>query len=234
MFKIRKSDDRGATKIDWLDSKHTFSFGHYNDFNYMGFGVLRVINEDKVKPSCGFGAHPHSNMEIISYVLEGSLSHKDSLGTGSIIVPGDVQRMSAGTGITHSEFNPEDDNPVHFLQIWIVPENDDISPSYEQKNFTEYRKTGQLTLLASRDGRNGSLAVHQDISLYVLDLGSGQTYTHPILGGRMVWVQVARGGVILNGHPLKQGDGAAISDEESLAFSADEQSEVLIFDLSHL
>lgn len=233
MIKVRKSEDRGSTKIDWLDSKHSFSFGNYYDLDYMGFGALRVINEDKVKPAAGFGAHPHSNMEIISYVLEGALSHKDSLGTGSIIVPGDVQRMSAGTGITHSEFNPQNDKSVHFLQIWIIPEKDGIPPSYQQKSFTHKRKPGHLTLVASREGRSESLTVHQDVNIYVLDLDSSvQEFSYPLKEGRMAWVQMARGDAIVNGYPLKQGDGAAISREENMTFATETKAEILIFDLN--
>jgi redox-sensitive bicupin YhaK (pirin superfamily) len=232
MIRIRKSEDRGPTNIGWLDSKHSFSFGHYRDNNHMGFGALRVINEDKVKAGMGFGKHPHSDMEIISYVLEGVLEHKDSLGTGSMIVAGDVQRMSAGTGITHSEANPLDDKEVHFLQIWIMPEKDDLTPGYEQKNFTGKRAAGKLTLVGSPDGREGSLTIHQDVLMYVLDLDAGGSLDYLLEEGRMVWVQVARGNATLNGMLLKQGDGAAIAQEKLLTFKVDGKAEVLIFDLN--
>lgn len=234
MIKIRKSEERGPTRMGWLDSRHTFSFGHYLDPAHMGFGVLRVINEDIVKPGAGFSPHSHNDMEIISYVLEGALEHKDSLGNGSVIVPGDVQRMSAGMGITHSEKNALHDTPVHFLQIWIIPEEEGILPSYEQKNFTLQRKPGQLTLVASRDGREGSLTVHQDVSLYVLDLEAGQSYSYPLEEGRMLWMQVARGSALLGGEPLMQGDGVAISRETSAELKGLENSEILVFDLNSM
>ncbi|MCE3255739.1 MAG: hypothetical protein K0R25_1233 [Rickettsiaceae bacterium] len=232
MIKTRKSADRGPTKTDWLDSKHTFSFGYYHDLEYMSFGALRVINEDKIAPGTGFGSHPHRDMEIITYVLDGALEHKDSLGTGSIIVPGDVQRMSAGTGIVHSEKNPLHDKPGHFLQIWIIPEKQGLNASYEQKNFTESRKTGKITLVASHDGRDGSLTIHQDVSMFVLDLDAKQQHFYLIKTGRMLWVQIARGSVTLGDQKLEQGDGAAISNEEAVKFDALEKSEILIFDLS--
>lgn len=232
MIRIRKSEERGKAHHGWLDSKHTFSFGHYRDPEHMGFGALRVINEDKVEPGQGFGEHPHNNMEIISYVLEGALEHKDSLGTGSIIVPGDVQRMSAGTGITHSEFNPQPDKRVHFLQIWIIPNREGIPPSYEQKNFTERRAAGQLTLVASPDGRDDSLTVHQDAEMFVLDLDPGQAFSYPLKEGRMAWVQLARGAAHLNGEALNQGDGAAVSREAALEFTGKDKAEILIFDLA--
>jgi redox-sensitive bicupin YhaK (pirin superfamily) len=230
MINIRKSDQRGKTKIDWLDSWHSFSFGNYYDPSNMGFGTLRVINEDIVNPGTGFGTHPHRDMEIITYILEGALQHKDSLGTGSVIVPGDVQRMSAGTGITHSEFNPQPDKPVHLLQIWIFPEKDGLPPSYEQKNFTQKREPGKLTLLASKNGEDGSVTIHQDASLYVLDLEKSVGYRYVIQRRRMVWLQVARGEAKVNGQTLKQGDGVAITGEEVLDFSGG-NAEILIFDL---
>lgn len=230
MINIRKSDQRGKTKIDWLNSWHSFSFGNYYDPGNMGFGTLRVINEDIVNPGTGFGTHPHRDMEIITYILEGALQHKDSLGTGSVIVPGDVQRMSAGTGITHSEFNPQPDKPVHLLQIWIFPEKDGLQPSYEQKNFTEKREPGKLTLLASKNGEDGSVTIHQDASLYVLDLEKSVGYRYVIQRRRMVWLQVVRGEAKVNGQELKQGDGAAVTGEEVLDFSGG-NAEILIFDL---
>jgi redox-sensitive bicupin YhaK (pirin superfamily) len=231
MIELRKSEDRGTTQLDWLDSRHTFSFGEYYDLKHMGFGVLRVINEDIVNPATGFGTHPHRDMEILTYVLDGALEHKDTLGTGSIIRPGHVQRMSAGTGISHSEYNPLTDGQVHLLQIWIIPERKGLSPSYEQKNFTAIRKPGELTLVASRDEANDSLTIHQDASLYVLDLAPGQPFRYKLKKDRMVWLQVTRGDALLNEQRLKQGDGVAVSQEKTLEFQAPEKAEILIFDL---
>ena len=231
MIKIRKSNERGAVKIDWLDSKHTFSFGNYYDHKYMGFGVLRVINEDIVIAGGGFATHPHRDMEIITYILEGELEHKDSLGTGSIIRPQDAQRMSAGTGILHSEFNPQPDKAVHLLQIWILPEKNGIAPSYEQKDFSEKRKAGGLCLLASKNGRDGSLTINQDADLYVLDITQGNSYNYQIKPTRMLWAQIAKGSVTLNGEALRQGDGAAITNETAVNFIASEKAEILLFDL---
>jgi redox-sensitive bicupin YhaK (pirin superfamily) len=232
MITLRKSDARGAFKIDWLDSKHTFSFGEYHDPEHVHFSDLRVINEDIVAPGGGFQTHPHRDMEIITYVMKGALEHKDSLGTGSQIVPGDVQRMSAGTGILHSEFNPNSDQPVHLLQIWILPQIKGIKPSYAQKNFSDKRKAGQLTLLVSKDGHDDSLTLNQDASLYVLDLNPGQSFEYKPRAGRSGWIQVARGSVSINGQKLEQGDGAAIEDEALLQFTASEKAEILIFDLA--
>lgn len=231
MIKIRKSEDRGAVQTDWLDSKHSFSFGHYYDPAHMGFGVLRVINEDKVLPKTGFSTHPHRNMEIITYILEGALEHKDSLGNGSIIVPGDVQRMSAGTGIMHSEFNPLDDKTCHLLQIWILPEKDGGAPSYEQKNFSAARSANKLTLLASKTGRDGSVSMGQDAELSVLDLEAGNSFNYQLPDGRMSWLQMARGSVNIGEHNLKQGDGAAINIKQPITIQATEKAEILIFDL---
>lgn len=233
MIRLRKAEERGKTQFDWLDSRHTFSFADYFDLEQMGFGALRVINEDKVDPARGFDTHSHRDMEILTYVLEGELEHKDTLGTGSIIIPGDVQRMTAGTGISHSESNPLGDAPVHLLQIWILPEKKGLPPSYEQKNFLEKRKPGKLTLLASNDGRDDSLTIHQDVSLYVLDLNPGQSFTYDLAKGRIIWVQMARGSAVLNGQALEQGDGAAVNDEKTLEFRAEEKAEILIFDLSN-
>jgi redox-sensitive bicupin YhaK (pirin superfamily) len=231
MITLRKSEERGKTRIDWLDSRHSFSFGDYRDARHMGFGPLRVINEDFVAAGAGFPTHPHRDMEIITYLLAGELSHKDSLGTGSTIAPGEVQRMSAGTGIRHSEFNPSADNATHLLQIWIIPEEENITPSYEQKDFSQKRKAGQLTLLASPDGREGSVTIHQQASMSVLDLDAGQTFTHTPTEGRLTWVQVARGNAEMNGQALRQGDGAAVRDEKSLQFKASDKAEILLFDL---
>jgi redox-sensitive bicupin YhaK (pirin superfamily) len=197
----------------------------------MGFRTLRVINEDRVQPGKGFGTHPHRDMEIISYVLEGALEHKDSLGTGSVISPGEVQRMSAGTGVTHSEFNPSPGEPVHFLQIWILPERAGLPPSYEQRAFPAAEKQGKLRLVASRNGREGSVTIHQAVDLYVSVLTPGEAVTHRLPPGRYAWVQVARGAITLNDTALSAGDGAAVSEEPQLTVTAKDQAEVLLFDL---
>ncbi len=228
---LRKSADRGRANLGWLDSRHTFSFGHYHDAAHMGFGPLRVINEDKVAPGGGFPPHPHSDMEIISYVLEGSLEHKDSLGTGSVIRPGDVQRMSAGSGIRHSEFNASKTEPVHFLQIWIMPERQGIQPSYEQKQFTAEDKRGKLRLVGSHDGRDGSVTIHQDVDLYAAVLRQGEAATFDLRPGRLGWVQVASGSVTLNEAPLNPGDGVALDASGTLMLSATSDAEVLLFDM---
>lgn len=233
MIMIRPAQDRGAASFGWLDSRHTFSFGNYHDPNHMGFADLRVINEDKVTPGQGFGTHGHRDMEIISYVLEGALEHKDSIGTGSIIRPGDVQRMSAGTGIRHSEFNASQTEPVHFLQIWILPEQEGIAPGYEQKTFTEEEKRGKLRLVGSRDGRDGSITIHQDVSLYAAALQDGETVNHALAEGRVAWLQVVRGAVKLNDQSLTVGDGAAIAQESKLMLQgASNDAEVLLFDMA--
>lgn len=233
MITIRPAQARGTANFGWLDSRHTFSFGNYYDPNHMGFADLRVINEDKVTPGQGFGTHGHRDMEIISYVLEGALEHKDSLGTGSVIRPGDVQRMSAGTGIAHSEYNASQTEPVHFLQIWILPDTKGLEPSYEQKAFTEAQKRGQLRLVGSRDGRNGSITIHQDIEFYAAYLQEGEQVRHSFVNGRVAWLQVARGAVQLNDQTLTAGDGAAISNESSLILQgASNTAEVLLFDMA--
>jgi quercetin 2,3-dioxygenase len=229
---LRKSNDRGTANFGWLDSTHTFSFGHYHDPKHMGFGAIRVINEDRVAPSGGFPTHPHADMEIISYVLEGALEHKDSLGTGSVIKPGDVQRMSAGTGIRHSGFNASKTEPVHFLQIWIIPEIKGLPASYEQKAFSEDGKRGKLRLIGSRDGREGSVTIHQDVSLYATLLGDGDAVSHAVSGGREVWVQIARGSAKLNGEALAAGDGVAVTAPGALTLEGVGTAEVLIFDLA--
>jgi len=228
---VRKSEERGRANFGWLDSKHSFSFGHYHDPKHMGFGPLRVINDDRVAPGGGFPAHPHSDMEIISYVLEGALEHKDSLGTGSVIRPGDVQRMSAGSGIRHSEFNASKTEPVHFLQIWIIPERKGIAPGYEQKAFPDSEKRGRLRLIGSRDGRDGSVTIHQDVDLYATLLGAGDAVEHAIAPGRGGWVQVARGSVSLNGETLREGDGVAVSTSGDLRIAGLGEAEVLVFDM---
>jgi redox-sensitive bicupin YhaK (pirin superfamily) len=231
MITVRKSKERGASNFGWLDSKHTFSFGHYYDPKNMGFGVLRVINEDVVTGGAGFGTHPHDNMEIISYVLEGGLAHKDSLGTGSVIRPGDVQRMSAGTGIAHSEFNASKDNPVHFLQIWVLPEERGLKPSYEQKSFPAEHRKGKLQLVGARDGRDGAVTIHQDLDLFVANLDKGDAVRHALHPRRKAWVQVTRGEVSVNGTVVGQGDGAALTDESEIRIAANDNAEVLVFDL---
>ncbi|HEU4402377.1 MAG TPA: pirin family protein, partial [Candidatus Polarisedimenticolia bacterium] len=219
MIRLRRASERGHTNLGWLDSRHTFSFGDYHDPDQMGFGHLRVLNEDRVEPKEGFGTHGHRDMEILSVVLSGSLEHKDSLGTGSVIRPGDVQWMSAGTGVTHSEFNPSSRAPVHFLQIWIVPDRTRLRPEYGQKSFPPEERQGRLCLVASRDGREGSLTIHQDASVYSTVLDKGRKVVHHPAAGRRAWVQVALGAVALNGEALEAGDGAAVSDEKSITLS---------------
>src|SRR6195256_2988117 len=212
MITVRHSDDRGIANLGWLDSRHTFSFGHYFDPQHIGVGPLRVINEDRVRAGAGFDTHGHKDMEIISYVLEGALEHKDSIGTGSVMRPGDVQRMSAGTGIRHSEFNHSKDEPVHFLQIWLLPEEEGLPPSYEQKAFSNADKRGQLRLIASRDGRNGSVTVHQDAEIFAAGLNKGEAVSYALPNGRNAWVQVARGAVKLNDKEIAAGDGSAVKE----------------------
>jgi len=232
MITVRKAEERGHANHGWLNSYHTFSFANYYDPAHMGFRHLRVINEDRVRPGMGFGTHPHTDMEIISYVIDGALEHKDSLGNGSIIRPGDVQRMSAGTGITHSEYNPSPSEPVHLLQIWILPAQKGLQPSYEQKMYSAESKRGYFRLIASRDGRDGSVTVHQDMDLYATVLNAGERAVWVLRPNRHAWVQVARGEIALNGAVLKAGDGAAISEESRLAVEAKDTAEVLLFDLA--
>ncbi|HKR60788.1 MAG TPA: pirin family protein [Pyrinomonadaceae bacterium] len=232
MIKIRKAEKRGYFDHRWLQTYHTFSFGDYYDPAFMGFRSLRVINEDFVRGGRGFPTHGHRDMEIITYILAGALEHRDSMGTGSIIRPGDIQRMSAGTGVTHSEANPSRDEAVHLLQIWILPEAKDLEPSYEQKAFTDDQKRGRLCLVASRDGRDGSVTIHQDASVYASVLNAGDSVTHELKPGRHAWLQVARGAVEVNDASLVQGDGAAASLEESISVTGTEESEVLLFDLA--
>ena len=232
MIKIRPSQERGGGNHGWLKTQHTFSFSDYWDPKWMGFRSLRVINEDRVAPNTGFPTHPHRDMEIITYVLEGKLEHKDSLGTGSVILPGDGQRMTAGSGIRHSEFNPSTTDPVHLLQIWIQPEKAALPPSYEQKSFPEEEKQGKLCLIASRDASDGSVKINQDAQLYVTLLKPGQEVSHEFAAGRPGWLQVARGAVELNGKKLQQGDGAAITGEKKLTIKGTADAEVLLFDLA--
>ena len=228
----RAAGDRGTTRFDWLDSRHSFSFGDYHDELHLGFRTLRVINEDRVQGGQGFGTHGHRDMEIISYVLEGQLKHKDNLGNGSVIRPGDVQRMSAGTGVLHSEFNPSPVEDVHFLQIWILPSKTGIPPAYEQRSFAPDELRGRLRLVASPNGAEGSVTIHQDAAMYAGRLDRGQTIVHPLPAGRYAWVQVADGSVALNGTTLTAGDGAAVSGEPRLELHAAEASEVIVFDLA--
>jgi redox-sensitive bicupin YhaK (pirin superfamily) len=228
---IRSAESRGHENHGWLDSFHSFSFARYQDPKYMGFGPLRVINEDRVQPGAGFDTHGHSDMEIISYVLEGALEHKDSLNTGSVIRPGDVQRMSAGSGIRHSEFNHSKIEPVRFLQIWIIPESKGLKPGYEQKAFGLDEKRGRLRLIGSRDGRDGSVTIHRDVDLYASVLSSGQTVTHELSAGRGAWLQVARGAVVFNDKPLNEGDGVAIDAPGMLRIEGQQEAEVLLFDM---
>ena len=231
---LRRAEERGGANLGWLDSKHTFSFGHYFDPNHIGFGPLRVINEDRVAPGGGFPTHPHSDMEIISYVVDGALEHRDSLGTGSVIEPGDIQRMSAGTGVRHSEYNASKTDPVHFLQIWIVPEREGLAPSYEQKTFTNDDKQGKLRLIGSRGGRDGSITIHQDVDLYATALVDGETVQHSLAAGRGAWIQIVRGSVRVNGEVLSAGDGASVATAGMLELAGTQSGgEALLFDLIH-
>jgi quercetin 2,3-dioxygenase len=232
MITIRRSQDRGHANHGWLDTYHTFSFSSYQDPAHMGFRKLRVINEDRVAPGAGFPTHPHRDMEIITVVLDGAIEHRDSMGNGSIIRPGDVQRMTAGTGVTHSEFNPLQDKGLHFLQIWILPDQTRLKPSYEQKQFPESERSGKLRLIASRDGSDASITVHQDVKLYASLLSPGQAVDHSLASGRHAWLQVTRGEVVLNGEPLRAGDGASVSDVSALHIEAKSAAEFILFDLA--
>ena len=232
MITKRAAKDRGQANFGWLDSRHSFSFGSYFDPEHMGFGPLRVINEDRVMPGRGFGTHGHDNMEIVTYVLDGALEHRDSLGTGSTIRPGELQRMTAGTGIRHSEFNRSEAEPVHLYQIWLLPEREGLEPSYEQRAFPEEERHNRLRLVASPEGQDGSLTIRQDARLYLASMDGDREVRHGLTPGRHAWLQVLRGGVALNGLPLSAGDGAAVSDESHLTIKADGPSEVLLFDLA--
>lgn len=232
MITIRPSEERGQARLGWLDSRHSFSFGHYYDPAQMGFGPLRVINEDRVAPGGGFDMHGHRDMEIISYVLEGALAHQDSIGTGSVIRPGDVQRMSAGTGVRHSEYNHSQTEPVHFLQIWLLPEREGIAPSYEQKSFAPSEKQGKLRLIVAPGGRGGAVSIHQDAEIYAALLKEGETVTHAPRAGRKSWIQVVRGSLDVNGQWLRSGDGAAIADVPAITVAShSDDTEILLFDL---
>ncbi|MBD1834785.1 pirin family protein [Cyanobacteria bacterium FACHB-472] len=232
MITLRKSENRGHANHGWLNSYHTFSFANYYDPAQMGFKCLRVINEDRVHSGKGFPTHSHNDMEIVTYVLEGALEHKDSLGTGSIIRPGDVQRMSAGTGIAHSEYNHSQTEGVHFLQIWILPNKKGVKPTYEQKTYSDEEKRGNLRLILSGDGRSNSVTIHQDVDIYTTLLDTGEQVIHQLKPNRHAWVQVARGSVMLNDNLLEAGDGAAVSNEESLKLVGKEMAEVLLFDMA--
>jgi quercetin 2,3-dioxygenase len=231
MITIRKAKERGHADHGWLDTYHTFSFADYWDPRHMGWGPLRVINDDRVAPGRGFPMHAHRDMEIITYVLEGALEHRDSLGTGSVIRPGEVQRMSAGTGVRHSEHNPSNTEPVHLLQIWIEPARTGIAPGYEQKTFAELERRGRLRLIAAADGREGAVTIHQNAAVYATTLARGERVEHALGAGRLAWLQVARGSLLLNGERLEAGDGAAIQSERRLEIEGLEPAEALLFDL---
>lgn len=232
MLTIRRSEERGRAEHGWLDSRHTFSFADYHDSAHMGFRALRVINEDAVAAAQGFGTHAHRDMEILTYVLEGALEHKDSLGNGSILRAGDVQRMSAGTGVMHSEFNPSPTERVHFLQIWVLPERRGVAPSYAEKHFPVAERRGKLRLFATREGREGSLAWNQDADLYGALLAPRERVTHALQPGRHAWIQLARGAIELDGQTLSAGDGAAVSEQRAVEIAATDDAELLLFDLS--
>ena len=231
MTQVRRANERGHSRLDWLDSWHSFSFADYQDPNHMGVSNLRVINDDRVAPAGGFATHGHRDMEIVSYVLDGALEHKDSMGNGSVIRPGDVQRMSAGSGVRHSEYNPSPDQPVHFLQIWLQPNALGVEPSYQQKHFPEAERRGRLRLLVSPDGREDSVAAHQDALLYGSLLAQGERVELELAPGRTGYVHLARGRARVNGELLGMGDAATISAQTGISIEAEEQSELLVFDL---
>ena len=232
MIRLRPGDQRGFADHGWLKSYHTFSFAGYYDPNHMGFGALRVINEDRVAPGQGFGTHPHDNMEIVSYVLEGELEHKDSMGNGQVLRPGEFQRITAGTGVTHSEFNPSAEHPAHFYQIWLRPEKEGLPPSYQQKAFDKAGRRNRWQRVASRDGAEASLTIHQDASIYLADLEPGAELTYELAANRHAWLQVLRGSLSLEEHPLRAGDAAAISDQQRLRVQAAEPTELMLFELA--
>jgi quercetin 2,3-dioxygenase len=232
VISIRRAAERGRTRFDWLDSRHTFSFGDYNDRRYMGFRALRVINDDRVAPGEGFATHSHRDMEIITYVLDGAIAHKDSTGTSSVIRPGEAQRMSAGTGISHSEYNPSKSDPVRFLQIWIVPETLGLKPEYEQRSFDLDKNLGRWVTIAAKEPREGAVKVHQDVIVAAARVMPRQQATYRLRPGRHAWVQVALGQVVLNGAALAEGDGAALSNEEIVEATATGEAELLLFDLA--
>lgn len=232
MITVRRAGDRGHADHGWLDTWHTFSFASYRDPRHTHFRALRVMNEDFVAPGQGFGTHPHDNMEIVTYVLEGALEHKDSMGNGEVLRPGESQRMSAGTGITHSEFNPSENEPVHLYQIWLFPDRKGIEPSYEQKRFPEEERHNRLRLVASSDAADGSLLIHQDARVYLATIDNGTSVSQSLGEGRHAWLQVLRGSVDLNGNALQTSDGAAVSDEQNLTIRALDNAEILLFDLA--
>ena len=231
MITVRPASERGQGQYGWLDTRHTFSFNNYHDPRHMSFRVLRVMNEDWIAPGQGFGTHGHRDMEIVTYVLEGAVAHKDSLGNGSVLRPGEFQRMTAGTGIEHSEFNPSDSEPVHLYQIWLFPERRGLAPSYDQRAFAEMERQGKLRVVASPDGRDGSLTIHQDAEVFLTTLDAGNQVTHQLAPGRHAWIQVLRGAVKLQDVALSAGDGAMVSDESLVNLSAAHAAEVMLFDL---
>ncbi len=232
MINVRKAADRGYADHGWLKAFHTFSFAGYVDRDHVQFRSLRVMNEDRVAPGQGFGTHPHNDMEIVTYVLEGALEHKDSMGNGEVLRPGEFQRMTAGTGITHSEFNPSSDEPVHLYQIWLFPDRKGHTPSYEQKRFPDEQLHNSLRVVASPDAEEGSLAIHQDAKIFLSKLDAGQSVEHPVAESRHAWLQLLRGKVTLNGQSLDTSDGAAVSDERLLKIEADGDAEIMLFDLA--
>jgi quercetin 2,3-dioxygenase len=232
MITIRKSEDRGQADFGWLKARYTFSFARYVDRKHMSFRSLRVMNEDVVAPAAGFGEHPHDNMEIVTYILSGTLAHKDSMGNVATISPGEVQRMTAGEGLTHSEFNHSKTEPVHLMQIWLLPSKEDLTPGYEQKAFPIEQRRDQLRLIVSPGARDGSLLIHQDASIYASVLSPGASLVHALAAGRHAWLQLPRGQLTINGVPMTDGDGAAISGESVLSISAQRESEFLLFDLA--
>jgi redox-sensitive bicupin YhaK (pirin superfamily) len=232
MITLRSANDRGHAYFGWLDSRHTFSFGSYYDPNHMGFRALRVINEDRVSPGSGFDTHPHRDMEILTYILSGSLTHRDSMGNTATIAANEVQRITAGTGITHSEFNSSDKEPVHFLQIWIMPEERGLRPSYQERSFPAETRQGQWRQIAGRSEKDGAVTIHQDVDLYATLLTPGEVRSFTLRPERYAWVQVTQGKISLNGLSLEAGDGAAISDETQLDIQAHSDAEVLLFDLA--
>jgi redox-sensitive bicupin YhaK (pirin superfamily) len=231
MITVRPSSERGQGQYGWLDTRHTFSFNNYHDFKHTSFRVLRVMNEDWIAPGQGFGTHGHRDMEIVTYVLEGAVAHKDSLGNGSVLRPGEFQRMTAGTGIEHSEFNPSESEPAHLYQIWLFPERRGLTPSYDQRAFPEVERQGKLRVVASPDGRDGSLTIHQDAEIFLATLDAGNDVAHKLAPGRHAWVQVLRGAVTLQDVSLSVGDGAAVSDQSLVALKAAQPAEVMVFDL---
>jgi hypothetical protein len=232
MITFRDRNTRGQTHTGWLDSKHSFSFGDYRDPAQMGFRSLRVINEDRIVPGAGFPRHGHRDMDILSYILDGALEHKDDIGTGAVIRPGEIQRMSAGTGVEHSEFNASQTEPAHFLQIWLIPEKRGIAPSYEQKPVPLEERRGKLRLVAAPNAPDGAVTLHEDARLYVANLAAGESVSHDIAPGRGVWIQVARGIIGLNGTEMREGDGAAMEDEKAATIEAETDAEILLFDLA--